>query len=151
MKAKGFTIIELIIVLVIISIITYLSISRPNDSPELGAQAQKMASDIRYIQFLAMSRHEMLKVNFSSSNYSMTESDGTTAVILPTTNTNSASFETGTTASASASEVYFDFLGIPYATTTTALASNVTITLTATDGNTKTLTLSPETGYVAIT
>jgi prepilin-type N-terminal cleavage/methylation domain-containing protein len=150
-KTTGFTLIELIIVLVIISLLAYFSLRPTNDAPNVDAQAEKLAADIRYVQFLSMSRHNMLRLTFSSNGYSVTESDGITPIILPTASgNNSVSLETGISASSSANQLYFNYQGIPYNTITTALTSNITITLTATDGSSNTLTLIPETGHVTI-
>lgn len=73
---KGFTLIELVVVLVIlalISIITFSSIT-PLDSIRLNLAGQQIQSDIRYAQSLAVSIQRPVRISFSSGSDNYTVS-----------------------------------------------------------------------------
>lgn len=71
MHRKGFSLLELIIVLVIISLLTIcLAFKWSRDSVVLDAQAELLMTDLRYAQNLAMTKHQKFSlVKISSSSY----------------------------------------------------------------------------------
>jgi prepilin-type N-terminal cleavage/methylation domain-containing protein len=69
--SAGFTIIEVIMTIVIISILAVLSLPRFDSFYEikLNGAVKKVISDIRYAQQLAISRHEDYRVSFTGNTY----------------------------------------------------------------------------------
>lgn len=135
MKAgvKGFTLMELITVLILVGIISAFVVIRMPDTAtyNLSAITEQLRRDIRYTQILALSLNTNYTLVTSSSGYSISPTPPEGAVNVP--------MPTGVTLSAAS--VTFNSMGDP------ALASPVNITITA-SGVTNTLTVSPETGFV---
>ena len=67
---KGFTLIETVIVLVIVGILAALAIPRFDSfySIKFEGSLKKVISDIRYVQQLAISRHENCRIIFNPGN-----------------------------------------------------------------------------------
>ena len=153
---KGFTLIELVMVLILISILAvFASINWPGRSINLAAQAEQLVNDIRYAQTLGMTKGQRYRwVKTSATSYQITNNSGT-AIIMPsggTTITLGTGISFGTLINLPNNLIAFDGQGIPYidtATPGTALAANASIPLTA-DGQTKTIVVSPQTGRVII-
>lgn len=153
-KQNGFTLAELMLVIVLISIIAVIAVPRFTTSPNLDAQTQQLLSDLRYTQMLAITHGQRFRVNFTlPSSYDITNLAGT-AVPNPSTNTNTITMSSGITLSGLTNLpnnlVAFDERGIPYSDSaaTTALAANATITLTR-NGITRTITITQQTGNMA--
>ena len=85
MNTRGFTLIELILVLVLLTIIAVFAMPRLGDVPSMksGAFADKLRADIRYAQNLAMTRGQRVRVTFAAASYDLTI--GATHVIDPST------------------------------------------------------------------
>jgi prepilin-type N-terminal cleavage/methylation domain-containing protein len=157
-RNTAFTVIELIVVIVIISILATIAVSRwPGTRINLNAQAQQLASDIRYTQTLSMSRAQDFRLNLTTTNYSITTGGGT-AVNNPVTGTATVTLPTAPAITITISPtnlpnnlIAFDSLGTPYidTTTTTALSNAAVITLTS-GTNTTTITIQPQTGRVTV-
>jgi prepilin-type N-terminal cleavage/methylation domain-containing protein len=155
---KGFTILELIFVIVILSIIAKsVSSLWPGSNINLNAEAQQLASEIRYAQSLAQARAQRFRINLNSSHYSITDAAGTNYYTDPLKGQNTINFASGTTASWSSTIlpnnlIGFDETGTPYAdsnATSTALASTATITL-SNGGMSRTISVTPQTGAVTV-
>lgn len=154
---KGLTLIELIITFTMISIFSAIvAIAWPNTTRwYLTLQTQQLANDLRYMQNYAATRHNALRVNFSSSQYTFTELDGTTVIKNPATNSNVVILSTGITLSTTNlpnAYVVFDGNGIPY--TNTSLAANTALSVSASviltnAGITGTTSISPESGAIS--
>lgn len=69
MNRKGFTIIELIMVIVLIGIIAVFAATRLGDvtDTKAGTFVDKLRADIRYAQNLAMTRNQRYRVYFNGS------------------------------------------------------------------------------------
>ncbi len=154
LRQAGFTVIELILVIVVIGILGTLAL-RPllsdQDSIKIDAEAQRLLTDVRYVQALSMFRNERYRLNFSNS--------GAYAILTPAggafnyfaTGGTSVTLESGTTLSKNGSNyLIFDGRGIPYTSSSasgsgSALGSSYVITLTNSSGS-ETVSVSAETG-----
>lgn len=156
MKKAGFTLLELIIVILLLAIMsTYVSMKWPGANINLNAQAQQLATEIQRAQNLAMSRGQRFRVNLSTSGYTITDLAGTTYYTDPVKGQNTISYPTGVTASMSASlsnnVIAFDGNGTPYSNSaaTVQLTATGVISLAA-SGYTRTVTITPYTGRVIV-
>jgi MSHA pilin protein MshC len=153
-RTAGFTMVELVVTLVLIAIIAVVAIPRgPEPAPGLAAQAEQLASDIRYIQSRAMARSERHRVCLAAGGYTFATTSCASPIVHPATGSAAAVGFSGVTFtwSANLNNAYlaFDSGGVPYTTDPgTALIANATITITSNQGGTRGITISPETGRV---
>jgi len=150
-RAQGFSLVELVTVLSLLAVLAAVAINRwPGSAINLAAQAEQLASDIRYAQALAMNRGQRYRINFAADRYWLSDISGATALPNPASGADSVMLTGGITLSASDSFLVFDGNGAPYTTATTpgtALASDSVITLSV-DGANQTVRVSPQTGRV---
>jgi len=141
-RGRGFTLRELIIVLVIVGIISAVALSRTgNDPVMLSTQVDQLAGDIRYVQALAMTQGQRYIVSFpSAASYRFLDSAGN-PVVHPASGSNAAVvLGAGATLALAATApvgnaLGFDGRGIPYSVTTPAtfngaLTAAATVALT---------------------
>jgi len=156
-NANGFTLIELIIAIVIIAILALGAVARlPDTTLNLSGQADQLASDIRLVQSMAMTRGQRFRINFNAggppSTYQIVAQDGTANVVHPVTTT-TGSISLASTVATTNAFIVFDGKGTPYSdavTPGTPLAGlGATITLTK-DGQSRTVTIQPGTGRVQV-
>jgi prepilin-type N-terminal cleavage/methylation domain-containing protein len=163
---RGFTLRELLIVMVLVGIISAIAVSRMSNDPlVLATQAEQLASDIRYLQSLAMTQaattaaQARYRINFvSASTYTFTRADGT-AVPHPLTGSAAATaLSSGVTmtlppANLGNSLLGFDGQGIPYtdAAVSVPLGVGATASITLTkNAAVRTVTVAPQTGLVRV-
>lgn len=150
-RAQGFTLVELVSVLLLIAILTVVAVDQwPGSAINLSAQVDQLLNDIRYTQSLAMNRGQRYRINFAADHYWITNIDGTVTYPFPVNGATEVTLNSGITLTTTDGFLVFDGNGVPYTTTTspgTPLAADAVITLSA-DGTTNTLTISPETGRV---
>ena len=158
-RGRGFTLRELIIVLVIVGIISAIALTRTgNDPVMLSTQVNQLAGDIRYVQALAMTQGQRYRINLTATGYTFTRADaGGTAVIHPATGSAAQiNWNSGVTVALPPTNlpsnlVAFDGRGAPYtnnlATTALGLGNTATITLSKGGAN-ATVTIQPFTGKV---
>ena len=159
-RSGGFTLRELIIVLVIVGIISAVALSRTSNDPVmLSTQVNQLAGDIRYVQTLAMTQGQRYVISFpSATSYRFLDSAGN-PVVHPANGSNAAiNLGAGSTLALAATTpagnaLGFDGLGAPYSVTTPAtfngaLTAQATITLSKGGAN-QSVTVTPETGKVA--
>ncbi len=131
-RTHGFTLIELIIVMLIIVImVLFIGIKLPSTSTySLSSVTEQLKRDIRYTQTLATSLNTSYSIVISANGYTISPPPpaGAYAVTMPT----------GVTLSAVS--ITFNSMGAP--------ASGATITISASGVGTNTLTVSAETGFV---
>lgn len=153
-QAKGFTLIELVMVMLVLAIVAAVANMRmPGEGIKASAQAEQLASDIRYTQSLAMSRGQRYRVNFTASSYQITDMSGV-AQAHPSTGQTAAVVLTPAVLSTynppyNNSYVAFDSLGVPYTAATTAQVALATMTLTL-SGEAISVTVAPQTGRVQV-
>src|SRR5256884_8142716 len=145
---RGFTLVELVMVLLVITILAFVVLPRQSQNTlELSAQADQVATDIRYAQVLSMTRGAALGsqgrycIFFTATGYQSRNTGNsyatpcTVAVNHPATGSSAAIVLAGTavaTANLTGNYLEFDTKGQP--TSFTAPASNATVTLNATGG-----------------
>ncbi len=153
-KTSGFTFVELIIVMMLISVLAVGAyLNWPGKTLQLGGQISQIANDIRYAQSLSMSKDQRYRfVITSSTTYQITNSSGT-AIILAlgsSTITLGTGITFGSLTNLPNNLIAFGSDGTPYVDTAspgTALASAATIPITA-NGETRSVQISPQTGRV---
>jgi type II secretion system protein H len=153
-KKAGFTLIELIVVIVIMVALTAYAVTRwPGSNINLNAQAQQLAAMLRYTQSLAQSQGQRYRLNLTSSSYNITTFLGI-AVTDPVTGAASTNVSSGITmawTNLPNNLVAFDGNGSPYTNSlaTTLLTSAATIKLTQ-GGVTRTVSITPQTGRIIV-
>lgn len=152
LKQAGFSFIELISVVLILSILSIAAISSiPDNSINVAAQAEQLASDIRYVQALAQHGDRRYRISFGANNYTLSDISGA-PVLHPVENSAQIFLVAGTTLSSGVSFLVFDGLGVPYTTATlpgSILTADAIINLTA-GSATSSVRVSPDTGRVLV-
>lgn len=138
-QSRAFTIMELTIVIVLVSI--FFMVAVPKMATKVATaqgQADKLASDIRALRFMAQTKNTRYRINFAAGQYTTTTQNGLTAVLMPnaTSNTNIVTLAPGMTLSTTnipSGFLVFDSVGIPYTDATTPgtpLAVDAIVTIT---------------------
>jgi prepilin-type N-terminal cleavage/methylation domain-containing protein len=154
----GFTLIEVTSVIILVAIIAAFAVSRwPNKSSFLVlGQAEKLASDIRYTQSLAVTHNAGYRLNLNtvSGTYTITDVNGA-LVTHPVTGTTTITLASGTAFGAISNLpnnlIGFNSKGIPgiNSTITTGLSTTATIAISG-GGITHTVSIIPNTGTVSV-
>lgn len=147
---KGFTIIEIIAVLIIIGILSVIVMMRGSGTEEaqLQAEVDTLKSHLRYAQYRAMNDIPPIKwgIQISGSSYSLVRNqngDGTSfdsPFILP--GESSATHTFGAPVTATAINILFDEWGSPY-NAATKLSANATISM-----GSKSIIVTAATGFI---
>ena len=154
---EGFTLVEMIIVLILIGIIAVVTIPRApsRGSLTIDGQANQLASDIRYVQTLSMTRGQRYCLNLAAGSYSMTTASSTCTSSAGVEHPAGLGFPItleGVTlgwTNLPNNYVIFSGQGVPFSAAATALGNDAVITLSG-DGGPKTVTISPVTGRVVV-
>ena len=150
-QVQGFTLIELIMVMVVLGVVAAVATMRMSGTGlNVSAQAEQLASDIRYTQSLAMGRGQRFRINFTAGTYQITDMSSV-AQVHPGTGLTAAVSLGSTVLSGYSPPNYlaFDSLGVPFTDPTTALAAPMVLTLTG-GGEAYTLRVVPQTGRVQV-
>jgi prepilin-type N-terminal cleavage/methylation domain-containing protein len=161
---KGFTLIEITAVLVLMAIISAYVIGRSVNTEQIDivAQTDRIRNQIRYTQAAAMKQYDKdlkvwgLKCNSGTNQYWLFEGQNPDNVskqkYFPGEQNIKISLADRGVDSMTAFTLFFDRFGRPYTaytdeTTNVPLANPLTITISAT-GRTRNIQVSPETGLV---
>lgn len=140
--SKGFTLIEIISVLVILGILGAVTASRVMDnSAESIAARDVIKSHIRYAQVMAMKSNKICGINFNTSTYSIFRNNSTKdRISLPSHD--GTDFPISESLGTANEIIYFDLWGTPY--------KNKTLTKLRSTGSIGNLgiTITEDTGYV---
>jgi len=139
-KSTGFTLIELVVVIIIATILAAFAISRINTASfDTEGFANRAAAMVRYAQKLAIAQRRTVFVVTTASNIKLCYTDATCATpVQEPPGTNAFSYNAPSGVTLSVASISFNALGKP----TPAGA------ITVTGDGTKTITVVAETGYV---
>jgi len=147
-RARGFTLVELIMVVLLLGILSFFAGSRLNDRNQANARgfAEQVASTLRFAQKAAIAQRRSVYVNIDATSRRVRAClDASTACASPLASPGGGALDitgaTGLTLTSGAPQFSFDALGRP------SFASNLTLTTSA-SGATFTITVQPESGYV---
>ncbi len=152
---RGFSLIELVVVIVLAAILSVAVFSR---APSKGAltingQAEQLAADLRYAQTLVQTQGQRICVDFTSAGYRLTTAASSCATDVETGAgyTGQIALEGITlTNNLPSNRLVFGDKGIPYTDTSgTALAATAQVTLSG-EGGTIVVYVSPVTGRVCV-
>jgi MSHA pilin protein MshC len=147
--SAGFTMLELVIVILIAGILSFMAIGRLNDTGEVNAHgfAEQVASTLRFAQEAAVAQRRLLYVNVNAAVglvNACLDSSSACAQPLAAPGGGSLSVQApgGVVLSTNAAQFSFDGLGQP------SSSSQVRIQVAAPDGQLFTVTVEPVSGYV---
>ena len=143
-NSLGFTLIEVIAVLVVLGIIAAVAFSRLTASgTELYTERDILKSNLRFVQFKALSNNDNAAttwgISFSGGSYTLQRNGATAAISFPSEGSAKHTLSGGVTLTAQASVTY-DFWGSPG-------AADIGITLTQ-GGETTSFTITGTTGFI---
>ena len=153
----AFSFVELVVVLVLISTLAALALPKTNtDGFRAATEAQRLASAIRYAQALAMTKNARHVIQLTAPRDYVFRTAAGVQVVDPFSGTSAStqsldtSVSFGTFVNVTSSIIGFDGRGTPYtnsplAATTRQMQVPVTI-----GSSTRTVTVDPETGWVAV-
>jgi prepilin-type N-terminal cleavage/methylation domain-containing protein len=152
---RGFTLIEITVVLVLMAIISAYVIGRSigTGQIDLAAQTDKIRNHIRYAQARAMKQSDAIwGITSNSNQYWMFKTGAGTPEILPGEQNAQITLADSGIDSLTAFTLFFDRLGKPYTayideTINTPLANPLTIIVSA-GAQSRSLRLMPETGLI---
>lgn len=162
-RKGGFTIIELVMVIVLIAIMAALAIPKFDSyyAIKLGGAARKLLFDIRYAQRLAIAQHDSYGVEFNTAanTYRIYKvSDNSTAIeplsrssflVDYTANTEFKDIDITSVNFGGTTKIAFSSLGVPKNGSGVDLSVNGTVTISY-KGSSQTITVIPNTGKASL-
>jgi prepilin-type N-terminal cleavage/methylation domain-containing protein len=158
----GFTLVELVITILIISVLAVsVLVQWPALTVSIGAQAEQIASDLRFAQTFSMSAGQRICFLISGNTYSLVASANAGPLTMSRGITSTALATNITFGSITPSSMFvFDGQGVPYSSSSTtcnnanaqaatALTAAGSIVING-GGQTRTISISPETGRVIV-
>ena len=154
MKERGFTLMEMIVVMVLLGILSVYVASRlGNEGLAVNAAAQELVEAIRYAQQRSMSDTGAARFAIAIGAGGFRVTQGSADVVNPMTGatpyTDDGWAGKGISTNASIT-LEFDGRGEPLNRATGASPGVVTVILTETGGDTATVVLQPVTGYARV-
>ncbi len=149
-RSDGFTLIELIAVMVILATLGALAIPRfAHNDATVPAQADQLGRAIRHAQAMAMSQGQAFTVDIqSATSYAIT--DGATATPVRDAAGEEQLYTLINAVTLAGADIEFDSLGRPLNGAALANAAQIW-TLTGAGGNTASVSIQPVTGFVSVT
>ncbi len=148
-SCAGFTTLELVIVLLITGILSFMAIGRLNDIGEVNAHgfAEQVASTLRFAQEAAVAQRRLMYVNVNASTGLVNAClDSATPCAQPLAAPGGGNLATqapsGVALTTNTTQFTFNGLGQP------STSSQVQIQVAAPDGQQFTVTVQPDSGYV---
>jgi len=145
----GFTTLELIIVIVITGILSFMAVGRLNDMGEVNAHgaAEQIASSLRFVQEAAVAQRRLVYVNINAAtglvNACLDSSISCTQPLSAPGGANlTVQVPSGVVLTTSTAQFSFDGLGRP------SSSSQIQLQVTASDGQQFSVTVQPDSGYV---
>ncbi len=153
LEERGFTLVELVLVIVVVSILAFAAMSRlPSGGLSLAGEADQLAGDIRYAQALSMTRGERFCINFAAGSYQITHTGCGIAVPNPATGETTVNLRANIIVTGLPNGyVQFDGRGRPVqdAAANTLLVADAELRL-GVDGDSRKVVVTPDTGRVRV-
>ncbi|KTC64609.1 Tfp pilus assembly protein FimT (plasmid) [Legionella adelaidensis] len=150
---KGFTLLELIVLMGIIAIVACVALLRVPQKEAFLADgfSDVLAQEIRFAQIMAIGLNQSYSIDVGNSALTIKNQAGT-AVSNPETGSTLFSYPSGVSVSVASPysiplTIIFDPLGKPYNSSGLALTTAPIFTVTS-GANTNTVTVYPETGFI---
>ena len=137
-RQRGFTMIEVIAVLVIIAVLAAVAVSRISSTQDISAMTESeiLKSHLRYVQMRSLSDIGTWGMSFNGSSYTALQDGNPATINLPNESSATHTLPTGITVSGST--VTFDKWGSPG-------TADITITISSGGG---TITITQNTGFI---
>jgi prepilin-type N-terminal cleavage/methylation domain-containing protein len=140
-RAAGFSLIEVIVVLLLISILSMVVMNRDGGSnARLVGETDKLRGHLRFAQILGMANNtDRWTVEITTGGYGLEKNGTPAAVSLPASGSADYQFPSGIRVTEGAGSIHFDEWGSP---------GNSTLVITLSDGSySSTITIDTETGH----
>jgi prepilin-type N-terminal cleavage/methylation domain-containing protein len=149
---KGYTIIEVVVVMLVIVILTVLATPKIQSAATLtvATQAEQLANNIRLTQTLSMTTgNDYYLIALSATSYEIRDASNTPIMLAD--GSTQVTLSNGAVLNPASGLLSFNQLGVPYIDfpPTTPLTAITLVTITG-GGITSTITISPETGRVIV-
>ncbi len=144
---KGFTFVELTIVIIIVSVMTIMAATRmPSVTLFQNAGfANTLIYDLNLTKVLSMSQNQRYRLVLGTSSYQIQNQAGV-AITHPESTSTVVNYPTGVTVTP-ATTIIFDSLGQPYNAADSALTSTLSLMVSST-GTSQVINITPQTGFV---